>query len=68
MQETHQIPSNLPHTGNPYDPVTAVLYGQFIEAAYAMYDANPSNLTPPIFEFSKRISTRGLGPDAGLHL
>ena len=47
MQGTHQISSKLSHTGNPYDPVTAVLYGQFIEAAYAMYDADPKNLTPP---------------------
>ena len=25
----------------------AVLYGQFIAAAYAMYNAQPTNLTPP---------------------
>ena len=47
MQGTHQISSKLSHTGNPYDPTAAVFYGQFIEAAYAMYDADPNNLTPP---------------------
>jgi hypothetical protein len=46
MQKTHQISTQLSNVGNPYDPVTAVLYGQFIEAAYAMYEANPNNLTP----------------------
>ncbi|VTZ50741.1 Peptidase S53 (modular protein) [Methylocella tundrae] len=32
--------------GAPFDPAAAVLYGRFIAAAYAMYDADPSNLTP----------------------
>ena len=43
MQGTHQISIS----GNPYDPVRAVLSGQFVEAAYTMYDADPNNLTPP---------------------
>jgi Lipase (class 3) len=30
----------------PYDPAKAVLYGRLINAAYAMYRANPGNLTP----------------------
>jgi hypothetical protein len=47
MQETHQILSDAPRVGESYDPTTAVLYGQFIAAAYAMYDAQPTNLTPP---------------------
>ena len=30
----------------PFDPKTAVLCGQFVQAAYTMYYANPNNLTP----------------------
>lgn len=30
-----------------FDLQQAVLYGRFIEAAYAMYEADPANLTPP---------------------
>ena len=32
--------------GQPFDPKAAVLYGQFVQAAYSMYDAAPNNLTP----------------------
>ncbi len=34
-------------TTRPYDAKAASLYGQFVQAAYSMYDANPNNLTPP---------------------
>src|SRR5450631_2006055 len=47
MQEPHQIPSKSPRIGDSFDPATAVLYGQFIAAAYAMHDAAPNNPTPP---------------------
>jgi Lipase (class 3) len=47
MQETDQSPSGSPQIGDPYDPAAAVLYGEFIAAAYAMYNAQPGNLTPP---------------------
>jgi triacylglycerol lipase len=47
MQGPNQISSKLSFTSKLYDPVAAVLYGQFIEAAYAMYHADPTNLTPP---------------------
>src|SRR5262249_13696866 len=30
----------------PFDPQAAVLYGQFVQTAYSMYDAAPNNLTP----------------------
>lgn len=30
----------------PFDPTTASLYGQFVQAAYSMYNADPTNLTP----------------------
>jgi hypothetical protein len=30
-----------------YDPLKAAFYGQFVNAAYAMYDKYPSNATPP---------------------
>jgi hypothetical protein len=30
----------------PFDPVTATQYGLFVEAAYSMYAADPSNLMP----------------------
>jgi hypothetical protein len=47
MQEPRQIPSKSPRLGDPFDPAAAVLYGQFIAAAYAMHDAAPNNPTPP---------------------
>ena len=31
----------------PFDPKAASLYGQFVQAAYSMYRAAPTNLTPP---------------------
>lgn len=31
----------------PFDPAAAVLFGQFVEAAYTMYEADPTHLTPP---------------------
>lgn len=31
----------------PYDPNEASLYGQFVQAAYTMYNTAPDNLTPP---------------------
>ncbi|WOJ88910.1 lipase family protein [Methylocapsa polymorpha] len=46
-QEPHQIPPDPSHKSDPYNPATAVLYGQFVEAAYTMYNANPNNLRPP---------------------
>ncbi len=46
----------------------AVLYGQFIAAAYAMHDAAPTNTNAAaIREFPCRISAGRLGPDARLH-
>ena len=33
--------------GNAFDAKQAVLLGQFVAAAYAMYDGDPNNLTPP---------------------
>jgi kumamolisin len=35
-----------PRVGSPFDPNPALLYGQFVQAAYTMYDADPTNLTP----------------------
>ncbi|MBV8066674.1 MAG: hypothetical protein JO113_01770 [Candidatus Eremiobacteraeota bacterium] len=32
--------------GAPLDPKTAAAYGAFVQAAYAMYNADPNNLTP----------------------
>ena len=34
-------------TSKPFDPVAAVLYGQFVQAAYTMYGNAPNNPTPP---------------------
>jgi C1A family cysteine protease/GH25 family lysozyme M1 (1,4-beta-N-acetylmuramidase) len=34
-------------TARPYDPKAASFYGQFVQAAYSMYDSAPSDLTPP---------------------
>jgi kumamolisin len=39
--------SPKPSIAQPFDPKAAVLYGQFVQAAYSMYDAAPNNLTPP---------------------
>ena len=39
--------SPQPSVGQPFDPKAAVLYGQFVQAAYSMYNAAPNNLTPP---------------------
>jgi kumamolisin len=33
--------------GQLFDAKAAVLYGQFVQAAYSMYNAAPNNLTPP---------------------
>ena len=33
--------------GRAFDPKAAVSYGRFVQAAYTMYNADPSNLTPP---------------------
>jgi kumamolisin len=35
-----------PRAIQPFDPQAAVLYGQFVQAAYSMYGVNPSDLTP----------------------
>ena len=32
--------------GSPFGPNLAVLYGQFVQSAYTMYDAEPTSLTP----------------------
>jgi hypothetical protein len=37
--------SAQPRINNPFNPKAAILYGQFIKAAYSMYD--PATLTPP---------------------
>jgi hypothetical protein len=34
-------------TGSLFDAKAAVLYGRFVQAAYTMYHADPTNLTPP---------------------
>ncbi len=47
MQDNRLTSSISPRAGAAYDPATAVLYGQLIETAYALYDANPNNPTPP---------------------
>jgi Lipase (class 3) len=42
------MPASSP--ANPslaYDPLKAAFYGQFVNAAYAMYDNQPGNPTPP---------------------
>jgi Lipase (class 3) len=39
--------SPQPSIAQPFDPTAAVLYGQFVQAAYSMYDAAPNSLTPP---------------------
>lgn len=35
-----------PRAAQPFDREAAVLYGQFVQAAYTMYGANPGDLTP----------------------
>jgi kumamolisin len=35
-----------PQAVAPYDPRAATLYGQFVVAAYSMYNADPTNRTP----------------------
>jgi hypothetical protein len=32
--------------GKPFNPIAAAFYGQFLEAAYTMYAADPNNITP----------------------
>jgi kumamolisin len=39
--------SPKPSIAEPFDPKAAVLYGQFVQAAYSMYGAAPNTLTPP---------------------
>jgi C1A family cysteine protease/GH25 family lysozyme M1 (1,4-beta-N-acetylmuramidase) len=34
-------------TASSFDPKTASLYGQFVQAAYTMFNSAPNNLTPP---------------------
>jgi kumamolisin len=40
-----------PRAIQPFDPQAAVLYGQFVQAAYSMYGANPADLTPAPMAF-----------------
>jgi hypothetical protein len=40
MDGVQQLPAR------PFDPARAVLYGQFVEAAYSMYQSAPNNPTP----------------------
>src|SRR5271165_2368870 len=35
-------------TSLPFDPKAGSLYGQFVQAAYSMYSANPSSLEPKV--------------------
>jgi kumamolisin len=35
-----------PRVDSSFDPKAAVFYGQFVQAAYTMYGADPNNLTP----------------------
>lgn len=55
MQEINQfLPGSALTKGAPYNPTTAVFYGQFVEAVYTMYGNDPSNLTPkPSADFPK---------------
>ncbi len=55
MQEINQFqPGSALPKGAPYNPTTAVFYGQFVEAVYTMYGNDPSNLTPkPSADFPK---------------
>jgi predicted chitinase len=39
-----QAPAAIAASVAPFDPVKAVQYGRFVEAAYTMYAADPSNL------------------------
>jgi Lipase (class 3) len=47
MQDVLPASSVSPRAGAAFNPATALLYGQLIETAYAMYGANPTNPTPP---------------------
>lgn len=40
-------PTENQRVSGPLDPQLAATYGTFVQAAYDMYDADPSNLTPP---------------------
>ncbi len=40
-----------PHAAQSFDPQTALLYGQFVQAAYSMYDKTPNSLTPAPSDF-----------------
>jgi hypothetical protein len=40
-------PISQSRLASPFDPKAAVLYGQFVQAAYTMYHSAPKNLTPP---------------------
>ena len=40
-------PAPAPRRAAAFDPEQATLLGQFVEAAYSMFDAHPTNLTPP---------------------
>ena len=42
-----RAPAPAPSRAAAFDPEQATLLGQFVEAAYSMFDADPSNLTPP---------------------
>ena len=44
--DTAAATSAAPLAPSPFDPKAAAFYGQFVQAAYSMYDADPSNLTP----------------------
>lgn len=45
--DTFEFPPASASRSAPYQPGFAVLQGQFVEAAYSMYDADPTDLTPP---------------------
>jgi predicted chitinase len=40
-------PAPAPRRAAAFDPKQATLLGQFVEAAYSMFDADPTKLTPP---------------------
>ena len=40
-------PAPAPRRAAAFDPKEATLLGQFVEAAYSMFDADPTKLTPP---------------------
>lgn len=46
-ESSSSVPSTLSvRAAAPFDPRAATLYGQFVRAAYTMYDADPNNRTP----------------------